>query len=162
MKSMQDHRIKDHVAYSNFVDDSVRSLDLLSKIESVRLYVGTIRDMLNGFVAPIRSLCESLPSIEGPIPEDGLIGTLESVEQRLEILNASMLKAHRSAKADKQLREEDGVAAVYAEALEALCVLYSEVQDYRWGVMHHNAFLENPSDEIARSASEVESLLASF
>lgn len=159
---MQDQRIAEHVAYSAYVDCSLRPLQLLKKIERACFVAGVIRDVFRGHIGPIKGLSDSLPTIKERIPEDELIPKLLSVEQSLELMSVWLREAHDAAKADPLLREEDGVAQAYGDAVEALCDLHAEVQDYRWAVMHHNAFLEEPSGQVLSTSAEIEKYLASL
>lgn len=162
MAIMQDHHISDHVAYTRYVDGSLRSLRFLKNVEQACLIGGAIRDQLRSHLGPMKRLNDSLRLVEGPIPEDDLIPKLESVENSLELASSWLHSAHKSAKADPALREEDGVIETYREALDALCDLHAEVQEYRWAVMHHNAFLEQPTGNVVASAEEIKKFLAAL
>lgn len=142
-------------------DGTARSLDLLRKIERTVLSISTIAGELRVWRGLIGKLREAMP--DGPIPEGGVVPSLEKTEDKLSALHEIMQRKKQAALDDPRLTADDGVADIYARAMEAVCDLHESIEELRWAILNHNASLEKTDESKNLSdPEEIERFLRSI
>ena len=146
-------------------DDSTRSLDLLRAIDATLANLARLRKKLDADTEFAAGLLDALTAKQGrpPIdPDDKLCEVLLEAQRGVERLHATLLSKQRSAETDADLRDEDGIADVYAEVVASAAALHNKLNDLRWAVGEHDADLETPSEQTLSTSAEIDAFFATL
>lgn len=156
--------VSDLEAYGRMMNDSsTRSLYLLRDIEKTVLAVGTIRDSANSYTQTVIAFNVAMAKLEGRVPEEAVLDLFEDLQGHLEKLHTQLEISHKSAKADPELCDEDGVADVFRDAINAVCSWHEQVEMLRWNILQHNAALDTSDPGVAlTSAEQIDEFLATL
>lgn len=154
--------VDQHVAFNNYAEGSVRNLELLRDIERTCFALRKVTAFLSELNGDFNEMTRALASVKVPLPEDKVLGPIDNILSVLEEMHVRQKGGLASARADRQLRADDGVEDAYREALSKLLLLHETIADYKCAVMLHNAMLDTSGGVALSSEDQIREYLRSL
>lgn len=145
MESMSDY----------FLGETVRSLDLLRKIDGTVDSLVLMRRQMDAFSEAVDGLLKTvLQASKGIFSEDEIIPPLEQSQDALKRIHERLCGGQFSARRTPELCPEDGVDDAYGQAILAVEAFSAKIETLRWSILEHNADVEGKSQELLLSTDD--------
>lgn len=139
-----------------------RSLNLLAAIERTVSVMSGVAEQLAANSAVVEALTERIRAIPKALklldPGNLLAARFDLVQEAAQMLARKYEARRLSALDDPALREDDGVADCYAEAIEQLERMFEAYEDLKVAIAEHDA----DASPVSRSFDNVDDLIAAL
>lgn len=145
--------------------ETARSLELLRQIDGTVEALVLLRRQMDALSEAFNSLLSRFntnPPAEA-IPEDVVVPTLEESQDSLRKMHGELERRKACAKADPDLKTDDGVVDAYEQAMDSVISLNLVIEQTRWALLEHNADSEGPHEpQLLQSDEEIDSFIRSL
>jgi hypothetical protein len=142
--------------------DAARSLQLLNAIEATCDWLAMQKGTIEAITTFVENVTPKLLASEKVIDdEDRLEPALLKAQDAAKSLYESLIAKRESARADVQLRPDDGVEDAFTQAISAVADLHNALNQARWQFLEHDADLDEVLEGTACSPEDLKTLLHS-